>query len=256
MRGATRTSLCVPQVAHISIHAPHAGGDKSECPVNVVGADFNPRPPCGGRRCRRPKRRRRPRFQSTPPMRGATVAVDPSVAVDPNFNPRPPCGGRPAGHGGRRQPYDFNPRPPCGGRPSMPQASKASAIISIHAPHAGGDAVGRWVAPSPNHFNPRPPCGGRRGGTAHGVRYARDFNPRPPCGGRRRPSFPARCSTGISIHAPHAGGDVRLAFPVPAVIRFQSTPPMRGATAKTAKISSCFHNKIGNSFKIPLLTPI
>ena len=34
------------------------------------------------------------RFQSTPPVRGATEKIPPDVMADVDFNPRPPCGGR------------------------------------------------------------------------------------------------------------------------------------------------------------------
>ena len=81
--------------------------------------------------------------------------------------------------------------------------------ISIHAPREGGDRQVCRVYPAVRqHFNPRPP----RGGRLHGLLLAlvqHDFNPRPPRGGR-----------------PRLG-----AWRVPA-LRFQSTPPARGATRR------------------------
>ncbi len=81
--------------------------------------------------------------------------------------------------------------------------------ISIHAPRAGGDDGSISFTLRQLYFNPRPPCGGRREGR-HGSqgRYGH-FNPRPPCGGRPLLTL---CSL--------------FAF------RFQSTPPVRGATVK------------------------
>ena len=80
---------------HISIHAPHAGCDMQRS---------SPR----GRLCR---------FQSTHPMRGATVSPASLPPMKLNFNPRTPCGvRRPA----KRHKYKHRP-------------------ISIHAPHAGCD---------------------------------------------------------------------------------------------------------------------
>ncbi len=72
--GGDVRSLCEPASPAISIHAPRAGGD------GVWGArqgegrrNFNPRPPCGGRRRRAvPPIDRAGIFQSTPPVRGAT----------------------------------------------------------------------------------------------------------------------------------------------------------------------------------------
>ena len=104
-----------------------------------------------------------------------------------------------------------------------------ATIISIHAPREGGDPIVTAVVPAPAYFNPRPPRGGRPN--------TRVTTPR---------------STEISIHAPREGGDC---CDVPSVmlfpyfnprpprggrpttstscgipLRFQSTPPARGAT--------------------------
>ena len=56
----------------ISIHAPRAGGDAKISDRRVYEIDFNPRPPCGGRHALRALKSRIKRFQSTPPVRGAT----------------------------------------------------------------------------------------------------------------------------------------------------------------------------------------
>ena len=80
----------------------------------------------------------------------------------------------------------------------------------------------------------------------------RYFNPRPPCGGRLFNYFSCLFCRKISIHAPRAGGDIVPPIPQfhPRTIsihapraggdcfriidggfkRFQSTPPVRGAT--------------------------
>ena len=60
------------------------------------------------------------------------------------------------------------------------------------------------------------------------------FNPRPPRGGRRSHQGGGRRQPGISIHAPREGGDeCGHATGHPSRL-FQSTPPARGATTKTA----------------------
>ena len=69
--GDRRGRLRLQQPPVISIHAPRAGGD--ECPRygGISGGNFNPRPPCGGRRTRRAVLGSTPaKFQSTPPVRG------------------------------------------------------------------------------------------------------------------------------------------------------------------------------------------
>jgi len=82
--------------AAVSIHAPRAGGDG----LTLLAM------PCSVS------------FQSTPPVRGATVMYNDIVFCVFGFNPRPPCGGR----------QNF--------RSVMFRVSK----VSIHAPRAGGDA--------------------------------------------------------------------------------------------------------------------
>ena len=58
-------------------------------------------------------------FQSTPPVRGATICRI--------------CSGY--------RPCDFNPRPPCGERREDTLATDREDWISIHAPRAGSDTV-------------------------------------------------------------------------------------------------------------------
>ena len=80
--------------------------------------------------------------------------------------------------------------------------------ISIHAPHAGRD------------YHP-----------FHKLYYRRDFNPRAPCGARPRRGARGIPGHGISIHAPHAGRDFDENGNWRQGFAFQSTRPMRGATA-------------------------
>ena len=72
VRGATCTVTRFNAVDAISIHAPRAGGDGWT--LNAIAAilDFNPRPPCGGRRGFVTPPFKILSFQSTPPVRGAT----------------------------------------------------------------------------------------------------------------------------------------------------------------------------------------
>ena len=102
---------------------------------------------------------------------------------------------------------NFNPRPPRGGRP-------CDKKISL-----GG-----------RYFNPRPPRGGRHAATST-VRRVSHFNPRPPRGGRLGSYKEEMSSKLISIHAPREGGDCSTGRLSIANVRFQSTPPARGATA-------------------------
>ena len=150
-------------------------------------------------------------FQSTPPARGATVRVDPLRITHQDFNPRPPRGGRRGGsrRGGISDPH-FNPRPPRGGRLLCVRAAVAVPPISIHAPREGGD-----------HIPPVQGCG------------ENNFNPRPPRGGRLKKGYLEMGEVVISIHAPREGGDSATFNNAYAMLKFQSTPPARGATSQT-----------------------
>ena len=123
----------------ISIHAPLTGSDESVGSKSWGIHHFNPRSPYGERpyryRCEDIPRR----FQSTLPLRGATMVPPPfgrghhisihapltgSDPADlpgsrgtPDFNPRSPYGERQSARRRRRAVSDFNPRSPYGERP-------------------------------------------------------------------------------------------------------------------------------------------
>ena len=61
-----------PLISQISIHSLRVEGDRGHWHRILHGKDFNPLPPCGGRR--------------------RTAAT---LAMNRDFNPLPPCGGRP-----------------------------------------------------------------------------------------------------------------------------------------------------------------
>ena len=146
-------------------------------------------------------------FQSTRPMRGATCTAICCTATRTHFNPRAPCGARqyPQKCGCTAQLFQST-RPMRGATAS---ASKPAIPVSFQSTRPMRGAT--WI-PQPRrkaglYFNPRAPCGARRSKTRRnsGSKY---FNPRAPCGARRTP--------------PCASGEM---------CPFQSTRPMRGATA-------------------------
>ena len=51
--------------------------------------------------------------------------------------------------------------------------------------------------------------------------------------------FPGQPSHRISIHAPREGGDVKMPTIPKGILRFQSTPPARGATWRTTSRFRC-----------------
>ena len=56
----------------ISIHVPRVGDDFADAFISTAGADFNPRPPCGGRHLPGGLSSRWRIFQSTSPVWGTT----------------------------------------------------------------------------------------------------------------------------------------------------------------------------------------
>ncbi len=109
---------------------------------------FNPRTPCGVRRaiaCGRWRRicisihadhaARCKRFQSTHPLRGATMRSISVVAIS----------------------VDFNPRTPCGVRRVVVLVAHFAPGISIHAPREGCDRQSQIFTNHIRNFNPRTP---------------------------------------------------------------------------------------------------
>ena len=213
----------------ISIHAPRAGSDLLHGDRAAQKGYFNPRSPCGERRC----------------CPGAVRGVD-------YFNPRSPCGERPL-YRGHMNPESFiSIHAPRAGSDGMVRHIQKAEYISIHAPRAGSDHVtirqGYWYTNfnprSPCgerryaacdrrgclvYFNPRSPCGERPYDQSNGSSCA-NFNPRSPCGERRGGFDDDLLHHAISIHAPRAGSDVIENKDFCALIKFQSTLPVRGAT--------------------------
>ena len=92
VRGATLQIPDIIQQTDISIHAPRAGSDVSRFPLSGPFPYFNPRPPCGERLQGNAKPTSKALFQSTPPVRGATLNPWPRPAVI-QFQSTPPVRG-------------------------------------------------------------------------------------------------------------------------------------------------------------------
>ena len=129
-------AVCVS--IHISIHAPLAGCDKSCMLVYGVGSISIHAPLAG---CDAPAARMERggyAFQSTHPLRGATI--------------RTGCGRRRTG---------FQSTHPLRGATTRCSGGGADNMISIHAPLAGCDRCALAATTVVDDFNPRTPCGVR-----------------------------------------------------------------------------------------------
>ena len=188
-------------------------------------------------------------------MRGATRAALSSPTQLRNFNPRTPCGVRRDCLRPLAADLDISIHAPRAGCDFVsPCIRRKARDISIHAPRAGCDALRRFCHTRPlQHFNPRTPCGVRplcavieppltnfNPRTPCGVRpppalahkqRPRNFNPRTPCGVRPHMRRRNARERKISIHAPRAGCDRSKEDCTDNKERFQSTHPVRGATA-------------------------
>ena len=170
-------------------------------------------------------------FQSTLPVRGATHSKRICAANSLFQSTLPVRGATGAGKGLRAKACNFNPRSPCGERRNVCGHNLAFDLISIHAPRAGSDREYEIPIPKTNTFQSTLPV---RGATAVALCVAKtadisihapragsdnlssarrsassDFNPRSPCGERR--------AVVLIVQRDE--------------IQFQSTLPVRGATA-------------------------
>ena len=137
--------------------ATQRGGQLRCCRRN-----FNPRAPCGARRrevdsfgaavgisihapragrdTEKPSEPFRTwKFQSTRPVRGATVTVPPFHPHCRDFNPRAPCGARHVPGNMSYSEWKFQSTRPVRGATWIPDSMRPAGGISIHAPRAGRD---------------------------------------------------------------------------------------------------------------------
>ena len=148
---------------HISIHAPLAGCDNLGGGVIGHLLYFNPRTPCGVRPYVRglvdqdsisihaplagcdegstTGSKMETIFQSTHPLRGATLSGFTFYCCSCNFNPRTPCGVRQTEVTDRFYAYLFQSTHPLRGATGDSPPMNVDICISIHAPLAGCDCV-------------------------------------------------------------------------------------------------------------------
>ena len=126
---------------HISIHAPRVGGDARDpdALLDLIISIHAPR--VGGDPMIPPTATHQEKFQSTPPVWGATTGRAALIRLFAVFQSTPPVWGATPSSPCQYPPNpgNFNPRPPCGGRREAYQTYICDWMISIHAPRVGGD---------------------------------------------------------------------------------------------------------------------
>ena len=140
MRGATASFEFVNDSGSVSIHAPHAGRDPSSPMSRRIRHSFNPRAPCGARPIAESGKNPKKGFQSTRPMRGATIDVVHDYQ-DYEFQSTRPMRGatRPCCCPPPRRGVSIH--APHAGRDLIRQFLFSLYNVSIHAPHAGRDSL-------------------------------------------------------------------------------------------------------------------
>ena len=136
----------------------------------------------------------------------------------------------------------FQPTPPARGTTGGDHLPIPQYHISIHAPARGATLRVHDSESQGENFNPPPREGGDYGGYWQPPLSGISIHA-PLQGGRRiRPT--ARIRPKIFQSTPPIRGGRRWASPAPAnrSAYFNPRPPRGGATAETAKISSCFYN--------------
>ena len=208
VRGATFNYLADAISAMISIHAPRAGSDRRLILGKERGNDFNPRSPCGERRFTVQMCCYAGIFQSTLPVRGATLQSEKYTSLLMISIHAPRAGS------------DF---------PAV-ISETLTHIFQSTLPVRGATRHSPNQPQTLKNFNPRSPCGERRRVYTLDT-YMDQFQSTLPVRGATRDNAVSLQSILISIHAPRAGSDYSSLCSVAALRRFQSTLPVRGATA-------------------------
>ena len=168
--------------------------------------NFNPRAPCGARPKGNSIRKTQTIFQSTRPLRGATVILYLSANSDLNFNPRAPCGARHRSPLWLGNSMPFQSTRPLRGATIIRWRRGDKVMISIHAPLAGRDPDWQQRQLRQDYFNPRAPCGARRFKASY-AEISDAFQSTRPLRGATGVFVLSISGVGISIHAPLAGRD-------------------------------------------------
>ena len=168
----------------ISIHAPIAGCD----------------PICGSSKSMFSK------FQSTHPLRGATVIRQRDSILFTISIHAPLAGCDQRRPRSRITINNFNPRTPCGVRLRFDRVLRRAPVFQSTHPLRGATFAGRYVV-FRFFISIHAPLAGCDTLVQQGSKFNNNFNPRTPCGVRRWLSVIIGSSLDISIHAPLAGCD-------------------------------------------------
>ena len=165
LRGATRVHVrdAVLDLDVISIHTPLAGSDVMTGRLTYAWLDFNPHSPCGERHENTTPPPTEEEFQSTLPLRGATM---PKFFVWDRLRisiHTPLAGSDKPTNQPVHEAYYFNPHSPCGERPGEKRQMAKLIIFQSTLPLRGATYRSNLRSQAPTNFNPHSPCGERHG---------------------------------------------------------------------------------------------
>ena len=215
-------------VADISIHSPHARGDVRKGHRVVVMDNFNPLPSCEGRPFSRLSILCSQKFQSTPLMRGETIAAIYSLPIAAISIHSPHARGDQLEQYQVCRYQNFNPLPSCEGRLRRDMWTWPKFLFQSTPLMRGETSKALHLQPPLEYFNPLPSCEGRRGRPKPPLRVV-DFNPLPSCEGRPRRAQTAFASQDFNPLPSCEGRRIQTPSAIHIVL-FQSTPLMRGET--------------------------
>ena len=160
LRGATFSMRLVQHIVSISIHTPLAGSDGTARPWSRPCGNFNPHSPCGERRTVEPQYKFSFLFQSTLPLRGATVPPR-HAWRDGNISIHTPLAGSDYYPVSQTECAPISIHTPLAGSDfATPQVIAALNVISIHTPLAGSDVFGGIVLCEHAHISIHTPLAG------------------------------------------------------------------------------------------------
>ena len=209
----------------ISIHAPRAGCDAGRRGHLTSRASISihaPRARCDN--VRSVQGGWLPVFQSTHPVRGATLRGSVSSPARSGFQSTHPVRGATMDKAAAAGNNEFQSTRPVWGATMCTSRRRSSATISIHAPRVGRDNCICVDIRVSLHFNPRAPCGARPGRrTSCSTR--KYFNPRAPCGARPRGEEPRTEIRGFQSTRPVWGATSVVVFSGVSMANFNPRAP-------------------------------
>ena len=208
IRGATHHGQRLGREVPISIHAPHTGRDWRSSGDRLMTKISIHAPHTGRDVAVQESRYGVLLFQSTRPIRGATLHDNSCCFLAGYFNPRAPYGARQGIDRLGDPTSTFQSTRPIRGATADTWRQLHDLHISIHAPHTGRDARHGLTAEITITFQSTRPIRGATPAAHASATNRADFNPRAPYGARRAFVAAHGDALEISIHAPHTGRDL------------------------------------------------